>query len=100
MKYPKAERTVKTTIEVHGVSKEITLCAYYWSKGGRWGHGAYCPEMGIKKSIEYFNRTWEAWVFDTVLACLKEKCERAFRTSLNAATKVKRIKTKQLTFAF
>ena len=59
--------------------RSVHLCAYGYETRYSWGHIAFCPELGICQKITYYNRTWEAHRFDTVIRRLKEKVEKAIR---------------------
>ena len=67
--HPAAER--EETAEIGG--KTVHLCAYGWETRRAWGHTAYCPETGTTVKIRYYNRTWEAHRFDSVLSSLRYK---------------------------
>ena len=71
---PAAERTVTRRVTINGKRQTIHLCAYGWETRNSWGHSAYCPELGIAERVRYYNRTWEASRFDTVLSLLFDKC--------------------------
>ena len=72
--HPAAERTVSRRVTIDGKRQTIHLCAYGWETRSAWGHSAYCPELDISAKVRYYNRTWEAHRFDSVLADLLEKC--------------------------
>lgn len=71
---PAAERTVTRRVTIDGKRQTIHLCAYGWETRNSWGHSAYCPELNVFTKIRYYNRTWEAQRFDSVLADLLDKC--------------------------
>ena len=73
--HPAAERVDTVRVTLNGKRKTLHLCAYGWSTRYSWGHTAYCPELGIEAKIRYYNRTWEAERFNSVIASLLDKCK-------------------------
>jgi hypothetical protein len=88
--HPAAEREDTKTIN----GKTIHLLAYGWSTRRSWGHTAYCPELGLTNKIRYYNRTWEAHRFDSVIHGLLYKCRMQldgdFRKAENKAVRERR----------
>lgn len=73
--HPAAERTDSKRITINGKRQTIHLCAYGWETRNSWGHSAYCPELGLSAKCRYYNRTWEAHRFDSVIAKLLHLCK-------------------------
>lgn len=97
--HPAAERTDAHRLTINGKRQTIHLCAYGWETRNSWGHSAYCPELGLSAKCRYYNRTWEAHRFDSVMDKLLETCRmrdrkyaakrRAENRLLNAYCKAK-----------
>ena len=45
----------------------IHIVAYYFETARSWGHRAYIEETGDAVKINYYNRTWEAFKYESVL---------------------------------
>ena len=71
---PAAERTVARRVTINGKRQTVHLCAYGWETRNAWGHSAYCPELNLFSKVRYYNRTWEAQRFDSVISDLLHKC--------------------------
>lgn len=71
---PAAERTDSKRVTINGKRQTLHLCAYGWETRNAWGHSAYCPELGISAKCRYYNRTWEARRFDSVISKLLYLC--------------------------
>ena len=71
--HPAAERVQTRRVTLNGKRQTVHLCAYGWSTRHSWGHSAYCPELNLEARIRYYNRTWEAERFNSVLSCLWDK---------------------------
>ena len=85
--HPAAEREDKKTLTLNGKRQTIHLCAYGWETRYSWGHTAYCPELGISVKFRYYNRTWEAHRFDSVIS---ELLHRVKMTDKNFRAKQRR----------
>lgn len=68
------ERVDSKRVTINGKRVTLHLCAYGWESRHAWGHAAFCPELGTTEKYVYYNRTWEANRFDSVLRGLFEKC--------------------------
>lgn len=88
------ERVESKRVTINGERKTIHLCAYGWQTRHSWGHAAFCPELGTTQKIVYYNRTWEAKRFDSVLSCLFEKCLLVDRKRASRARKEERERRK------
>ncbi len=71
--HPAAERVETRRATLNGKRMTLHLCAYGWSTRTSWGHSAYCPELNLSARVRYYNRTWEAHRFDSVISCLWDK---------------------------
>jgi hypothetical protein len=60
------------------INKHLTAECEYYETRYSWGHKAWLyrdgAEIGYKK-ITYYNRTWEAYEFQSILECLAESKE-------------------------
>jgi hypothetical protein len=55
------------------IGNKIEIVCEVWSKSGRWGHRAVCLYNGrevAEVKRRYYNRTWEAYQFDSVKSSL------------------------------
>lgn len=71
--HPAPERVKTVRVTLNGKRQTVHLLAYGWETRNSWGHSAYCPETDQTSRIRYYNRTWEAERFDSVLADLLHK---------------------------
>lgn len=61
------------------INKDISIGCEVWNCGRQWGHRAKCFYKGqeiAEKSVRYYNRTWEAYQFDTVKSCLMDMVDK------------------------
>lgn len=62
------------------INKEISIECKVWNRGNNaWGHEAKCFLNGqevASQKVRYYNRTWEAYQFDTVKNCLMDKVDK------------------------
>ena len=61
------------------IGSKIEIVCEVWSKSGRWGHRAVCLYNGYQVAevkCRYYNRTWEAYQFDSVKSGLLHKLDQ------------------------
>lgn len=71
---------------IQKVNEDISIGCEVWSKGGRWGHEAKLFYKGNEvESVRarYYNRTWEAYQFDSVKSGLMNKLDESKSLSLS-----------------
>lgn len=60
------------------IGTHVEVNCEVWNTGGKWGHRAVCLYNGYQVAeakIRYYNRTWEAYQFDSVKKGLLAKLD-------------------------
>lgn len=64
---------------IQKINDDLFVECEVWNRGNNaWGHKGrvqYKNEYVAEKSIRYYNRTWEAYQFDTLKECLMDKLD-------------------------
>ena len=71
---------------IKNISKDISIVCEAWNRGSNaWGHEAklyYNGQQIESARVRYYNRTWEAYQFDTVCDNLLSKLDNTKTLSL------------------
>lgn len=72
---------------IQKVNEDISIGCEVWNRGNSaWGHEAklfYKGEEVESNRVRYYNRTWEAYQFDTVKSGLMSKLDESKSLSLS-----------------
>jgi hypothetical protein len=66
-------------METYKINDNLTFEAWYWKKGGRWGHEARAIWHGREietARVTYQNRTWEAYTYQSVMEKLIDNLDQ------------------------
>lgn len=65
-------------MQIEKVNENVSIGCEVWSNSRAWGHEArlfYKGEEVAKNRVRYYNRTWEAYQFDSVKGGLMSKVD-------------------------
>ena len=67
-------------MRIEKINEDVSIGCEVWSRGNQaWGHEAklfYQGQEVAKNRVRYYNRTWEAYQFDSVKSGLMSKVDK------------------------